>query len=32
MGKTIFISSHILTELADFCNKVGIIEAGRMVV
>ena len=32
MGKTIFISSHILTELSDFCNKVGIIEAGRMVV
>ena len=32
MGKTIFISSHILTELSDFCNKVGIIEAGKMVV
>jgi len=32
MGKTIFISSHILTELSDFCNKVGIIEAGQMVV
>ena len=32
MGKTVFISSHILTELSDFCNKVGIIEAGRMVV
>jgi len=26
MGKTILISSHILTELADFCNKIGIIE------
>jgi ABC-2 type transport system ATP-binding protein len=32
MGKTVLISSHILTELSDFCNKVGIIEAGRMVV
>ncbi|MBI3948474.1 MAG: ABC transporter ATP-binding protein [Armatimonadetes bacterium] len=32
MGKTILISSHILPELADFCNKIGIIEKGRMVV
>ncbi len=32
MGKTIFISSHILTELSDFCTSVGIIEAGEMVV
>jgi ABC-2 type transport system ATP-binding protein len=32
MGKTIFISSHILSELADFCNKIGIIEAGELVV
>jgi ABC-2 type transport system ATP-binding protein len=31
-GKTIFISSHILSELADFCNKIGIIEAGEMVI
>ena len=31
MGKTI-ISSHILTELADFVTKVAIIEAGSMVV
>jgi ABC-2 type transport system ATP-binding protein len=31
MGKTIFISSHILPELADYCNKIGIIERGRMV-
>lgn len=30
-GKTIFISSHILSELADFCNKIGIIEAGELV-
>src|ERR1044071_5605790 len=32
MGKTIIVSSHILPELADFCNKIGIIEKGQMVV
>jgi len=32
MGKTILISSHILPELADFCNKIGIIEQGEMIV
>ncbi|MCU0722827.1 MAG: ABC transporter ATP-binding protein [Planctomycetes bacterium] len=31
MGKTILISSHILTELSDLCNRIGIVEAGRMV-
>lgn len=31
MGKTIVISSHILVELAQLCNKVGIIEQGRLV-
>ncbi len=31
MGKTIMVSSHILPELADVCNKVGIIERGEMV-
>lgn len=31
MGKTIMISSHILSELADFCNKIGIIERGKML-
>jgi len=30
MGKTILISSHILTELADFCNTVGIMEQGNL--
>ncbi|MCC7204156.1 MAG: ABC transporter ATP-binding protein [Phycisphaeraceae bacterium] len=30
MGKTILISSHILVELADLCNKVGIIEQGEL--
>ena len=29
MGKTIMVSSHILPELADICNKIGIIEQGR---
>lgn len=32
MGKTIFVSSHILPELADFCNVVGIMERGHLVV
>ncbi len=31
MGKTIMISSHILPELSDFCNTVGILEAGNLV-
>ena len=31
MGKTILISSHILPELADLCNKVGIIERGQLI-
>jgi ABC-2 type transport system ATP-binding protein len=31
MGKTIFISSHILSELADCCNKIGIIERGELL-
>ena len=31
MGKTILISSHILLELADFCNKIGIVERGQML-
>lgn len=32
MGKTILISSHILPELADFCNKIGIVEKGNLVL
>ena len=32
MGKTIFVSSHILPELADFCTAVGIMERGQLVV
>jgi len=31
MGKTILISSHILSELAQLCTRIGIIEAGEMV-
>src|SRR5690606_3814968 len=30
MGKTILISSHILLELADLCDVVGIIERGEL--
>jgi ABC-2 type transport system ATP-binding protein len=30
MGKTIMVSSHILPELADICNKVGMIEQGQL--
>ena len=32
MGKTILVSSHILPELADICNKIGIIEQGSLIV
>jgi ABC-2 type transport system ATP-binding protein len=31
MGKTILVSSHILPELADICNKIGIIERGVLI-
>ena len=31
MGKTIMISSHILSELEEICDRVGIIEHGRLV-
>jgi ABC-2 type transport system ATP-binding protein len=30
MGKTIFISSHILSELADLCDSVTIIDRGQI--
>lgn len=30
-GKTILISSHILTELAEICDSVGIIERGELL-
>jgi len=31
MGKAVLISSHILTELAEICDKVGIIEVGQLL-
>ncbi|MBI4851413.1 MAG: ABC transporter ATP-binding protein [Acidobacteria bacterium] len=31
MGQTIVVSSHILSELADFCTSVAIMEQGRLV-
>jgi ABC-2 type transport system ATP-binding protein len=30
-GKAILISSHILTELAEICDRVGILEQGRLL-
>src|SRR6187401_3312011 len=32
MGKTILVSSHILSELADFCTSIGIIERGQLLM
>jgi ABC-2 type transport system ATP-binding protein len=31
-GKTVLVSSHILSEMSEFCTSVGIMERGRMVV
>lgn len=31
MGKMVIVSSHILPELADFCNSIGIIEKGKLI-
>jgi ABC-2 type transport system ATP-binding protein len=31
LGKTIFLSSHILTELADLCTSVAILEHGKLI-
>ena len=31
MGKTIIISSHILSELHEMCSSIGIIERGRLL-
>lgn len=30
LGKTVIVSSHILPELADVCNKIGIIDKGEL--
>ena len=32
LGKTMIISSHILPEMEEFCNKIGIIERGELIV
>ncbi len=32
MGHTILISSHILTEMTDFCSHIGILEKGELLV
>ena len=31
MGKTILLSSHILSELQEICSRVGILERGQLV-
>ncbi|GKV67642.1 ABC transporter [Sporosarcina sp. NCCP-2716] len=31
MGKTILISSHILPELAEMCDEIGVIDSGRLI-
>lgn len=31
MGKTIMVSSHILSELAEMCDSIGIIERGSLI-
>ena len=31
MGKTVFFSTHILSDVAEICSRVGIIEAGKLV-
>jgi ABC-2 type transport system ATP-binding protein len=31
MGKTIFISSHILAEIGEMCTSIGILEAGKLL-
>jgi ABC-2 type transport system ATP-binding protein len=31
MGKTVVVSSHILAELAELCDSIGIIERGQLI-
>jgi ABC-2 type transport system ATP-binding protein len=31
MGKVLMVSSHILTELAEMCSSIGIIERGKLL-
>ena len=32
MGKTIVISSHILSELSEMCNSIGIMNRGQLIL
>jgi ABC-type multidrug transport system ATPase subunit len=32
MGKTILVSSHILSELAEMCTEIGIVDKGKLLV
>ncbi len=32
MGKTVFFSTHILSDVSEICTQVGIIEAGQLVM
>jgi ABC-2 type transport system ATP-binding protein len=32
LGKTVLLSSHILTELAELCDAIGVLEGGRIVI
>lgn len=31
MGKTVMLSSHILSEVQQVCNRVAILQKGRMI-
>jgi len=31
LGKTIFFSSHILTDISRICNRVGILDSGQLI-
>jgi ABC-2 type transport system ATP-binding protein len=31
-GRTVLISSHILSELSEFCNAIGVMEKGNMIL
>ena len=31
MGRTILISSHILTEMTEYCTSIGIMEQGKLL-
>jgi ABC-2 type transport system ATP-binding protein len=31
LGKTVFVSSHILAEIRQFCTRIGIIRSGQLI-